>query len=584
MDPPDVLHDVDSHEDLERAIAAYLEELAKGKPFDRDVWLAAHPDCAAELRQFLEDHDRVMQVASPWRTTADSESDGPLATDDTPAARNPLTIEFEAAAECQRQSSADDSELSGDMVRFGDFDLLHEIGRGGMGIVYKARQLSLNRIVAIKMILQGRFATPDDVERFQREAQAAAKLEHPHIVVVHEVGRYGDQHFFSMEYVEGLSLAELARRGPLPPRRAAQYTQQVAEAVHFAHQNGVLHRDIKPSNVLIDNRGRARVMDFGLARHVDRSQQLTVTGQILGTPAYMAPEQITNRRGELGPACDVYGLGALLYELLTGQPPFKGRDCFETLMHVLDLEPTLPRHLNPNVPHELELICLKCLEKDPQQRYASAEDVTDDLARYLSGDSISLSSPKLVDRLVRALERSQYDQEVHAWSRMLIQFAWIALATHLLVYLNRTIDWPYQLGGLVTIRLVEVIGLGAVLWHLRHQWYPPRGAPARQLWSLGLGYMAGSVVLLIVTYLLAPVGVAFDDSRVYPPMAVLTGLLFIMLGSSYWGYCYVIGAAFLTLAIVIAIFLDFGPLLFGIAWATSLAALGVRLRRLARKD
>jgi serine/threonine-protein kinase len=251
--------------------------------------------------------------------------------------------------------------------------------------------------------------------------------------------------------------------------------------VHFAHQQGVLHRDIKPSNMLVDPTGNARVMDFGLAKYVDRSHRLTVTGQILGTPADMAPERITNRPGELGPACDIYGVGALLYELSTGQSPFKGRDQLETLLHVLDREPSSPRQLNPNVPHELELICLKCLEKAAQQRYASAKEVADDLARHLSGDSINLSSPKLMDRFVRTLERSQYDQEVHTWSRLLIQFGWIALATHLLIYLNRTSDWPYPLGGLITIRLLEVIGLGAVLWHLRHQWYPPRGAPARQL-------------------------------------------------------------------------------------------------------
>ena len=580
MSQPNAVHAAGCPEDLERAIAAYLEESANGRPFDRDAWLGAHPECADELRQFLQDHDRVMQAASPWRLAVDSESAGPLTTGDAHVARGLPTVEFDVTAESPSPSSVVGSQQTDDVVRFGDYELLHELGRGGMGIVYKARQLSLNRIVAVKMILQGRLAAADDVERFQLEAQAAAKLKHPHIVVVHEVGKHGDQHFFSMEYVEGQSLAELARKGPLPPKRAALYVQQVAEAVHFAHQNGVLHRDLKPSNVLIDSLGRARVMDFGLARHVDRSQRLTITGQILGTPTYMAPEQITNRKGELGPACDVYGLGTLLYELLTGHPVFKGRDQFETLLLVLEVEPSSPRQLNPNVPRELELICLKCLEKAPQQRYASAEDVANDLARYLSGDSISLSSPKLVDRLVRTLERSQYDQEVHAWSRMLIQFAWIALATHLLVYLNRTTDWPHQLGGLVSIRLVEVIGLGAVLWHLRRQWYPPRGAPARQLWSLGLGYMAGSLVLLIVTYFLTPAGMAFDDSRVYPPMAVLTGLLFIMLGSSYWGYCYVIGAAFLTLAIVITFFLGLAPLLFGMAWAASLAALAIRLRRL----
>jgi hypothetical protein len=190
----------------------------------------------------------------------------------------------------------------------------------------------------------------------------------------------------------------------------------------------------------------------------------------------------------------------------------------------------------------------------------------------------------MMDRLVRTLEHSQYDQEVHTWSRMLIQFSWIALATHSLVYLNHTVDGPYPVGRLFVIRLLEVIGLIAVLWHLRRQWYPPRGAPARQLCAIGLGYMTGSLVLLIVTYLLTPVGVNYDEARVYPPTAVLTGFLFIMLGSSYWGYCFVIGAVFLLLAIVITILLDFGPLLFGIAWATSLAALGLRLRRLTRKE
>jgi len=231
----------------------------------------------------LQDHDQVMQAASPWRLDVGLESDSPLATDDTPIVNRLPTIEFDAAAESPRQSSVVDNKRPSDIVRFGDYELLSEIGRGGMGIVYKARQRSLNRIVAIKMILQGRFATADDVQRFQLEAQAAAKLEHPNIVVVHEVGVYGDQHFFSMEYVEGRSLAELARRGPLPPKRATQYVQQVAEAVHLAHQNGVLHRDIKPSNVLIDNMDRARVMDFGFvpddACHLKRSVRATLKDQ-----------------------------------------------------------------------------------------------------------------------------------------------------------------------------------------------------------------------------------------------------------------------------------------------------------------
>ena len=248
-----------------------------------------------------------------------------------------------------------------------------------MGVVYKARQLSLNRTVAIKMILQGSLAASEDIERFQLEAKAVAQLNHPQIVVIHDVGHCDDQYFYAMEYVDGKNLAEVIRGGAVSPRKAAEYVEQVARAIHFAHQSGVVHRDIKPSNILIDEHGRARVTDFGLAKHVDRGDELTLTGQMVGTPAYMAPEQITNRRGDIGPLCDVYSLGVLLYELLTKQLPFAGRDQFDTLLQVLDCDPQSPRKLNPQVPRALEMICLKCLEKDPQHRYASAADLADDL-------------------------------------------------------------------------------------------------------------------------------------------------------------------------------------------------------------
>jgi serine/threonine-protein kinase len=355
----------------------------------------------------------------------------------------------------------------------------------------------------------------------------------------------------------------------------------VANAVHFAHQKSVVHRDIKPSNVLIDQSGRARVTDFGLAKHVDRGQELTLTGQIVGTPGYMAPEQITSRRGEIGPACDVYALGAVLYEMLTGQPPFKGRDHFETLLQVLECEPQSPRQLNPNIPRQLEMICMKCLEKEPPRRYETASEVADDLRHYLAGDSISLASPNLMDRLVRTLERSQFDREFHAWSWILIHLAWISLATHVLVFLNRTLPFPHPVGWLFVIRGLEIVGMAAVLWSLRSRWYPPRGAPARQLLSLWSGYMAGSLVLLTVTYPLTPSSAEFNDFLAYPPMAVLASLLFMMLGSSYWGYCYLIGAVFLGLAFLMTFWLGAAPLVFGAAWAASLSILSFRLGRLA---
>jgi serine/threonine-protein kinase len=563
----------------ERIIAEYLEDSARGNSQDAADLLAAHPDLADELRQFLIDHQEAMDVANSWRCEIGADLGGQDVSDfnsepDTATSRDT------PRRDPHSESSATTKDFS-EPIRFGDYELLSQIASGGMGVVFKARQISLNRIVAIKTILQGRLAGADDVERFQLEAKAVAKLAHPHIVVVHDVGRCGDQHYFAMEYVEGESLAQRMRRSVVSFQQSAEYVEQVARAVHFAHQNGVVHRDIKPSNVLIDQNGRARITDFGLAKHVDRGQDLTLTGQIVGTPAYMSPEQITNRRGEIGPACDVYALGALLYELLTGQPPFPGRDHIEVLLQVLECDPQSPRKLNSNVPRELEMICLKCLEKEPKHRYQTAAHVADDLRHYLAGDSISLTSPRLADRVVHALERSHYDREFHTWSRMLLHLAWISLATHVLVFLNRAVPSPNPLFGLIAIRGWEVVGMVVVLWALRGQWYPARGAPARQLLSLWLGYMAGSLVLLTITYLLTPPDATFNDYLAYPPMAVLASLLFLMLGSSYWGYCYLMGLIFLALAVLMTVWLAAAPLLFGSAWAVSLSTLGIRLGRLA---
>jgi serine/threonine protein kinase len=538
---------------LECAIAEYLDDDANGKPRDADALIAAHPDLANELRQFLADHQRIQRLANSSQPNREFDLSRPL----------------------------DGSAQASLLGRFGDYELLNEIAHGGMGVVYKARQVSLNRVVAVKMILRGNLASSEDIERFTLEAKAVAKLAHPQIVVIYDVGRCDDQYYYSMEFVEGRSLAEVIRSGPVAPRKAAAYVEQIARALHFAHQNGVVHRDVKPSNVLVDDSGRARVTDFGLAKHVDRGDDLTLTGQIVGTPAYMAPEQITNRRGEIGPACDIYGMGALLYELLTGRPPFIARDHFSTLLQVLECEPQSPRQLNPNVPRDLEIICLKCLEKEPQRRYASAAELADDLARFLAGESISLSSPKLVNRLVRTLERSQYDREFHTWSRMIMHLAWISLGTHILVYLNRSLELPHPLDGLAAIRLLEVAGMAAVLWGWRREWFPPQGAPARQLLSLWLGYVAGSLTLILIAYLLTPAGATFNDFLAYPPTAVLASLLFMMLGSSYWGYCYLIGAIFLGLAILMTFWLSAAPLVFGAAWAASLSILSLRLGRLA---
>lgn len=271
---------------------------------------------------------------------------------------------------------------------FGDYELLEEIARGGMGVVWKARQASLNRAVALKMIRAGALASGAEIERFRREAEAAANLQHPNIVAIHEVGTHDGQQYFSMDFVAGRDLGSLVQDGPLPPQRAARYVKIIAEAIHFAHQRGTLHRDLKPQNVLIDSADQPRITDFGLAKLMSDDSRLTQSGVIMGSPSYMPPEQAAGRHADIGPASDVYSLGAMLYELLTGRPPFRGTTPLSTLRDVLEAEPPSPRRINPDVPRDLETICLKCLEKMPSARYASARALAEELERYLKGEPI----------------------------------------------------------------------------------------------------------------------------------------------------------------------------------------------------
>ncbi|MBI3850928.1 MAG: protein kinase [Verrucomicrobia bacterium] len=307
-----------------------------------------------------------------------------------------------AAAKIEPRTANAESERR---RQFGDYELLEEIARGGMGIVYRVRQVSLNRIVAMKVLLFGKFASDEFVQRFETEAQAVASLQHPNIIAIHEVGEHEGQHYFSMDYVDGKSLAELVRDNPLPARRAAGYIKIIAGAVQYAHQRGILHRDLKPSNVLIDPLDQPRITDFGLAKRLQGDSELTSTGQVLGSPSYMPPEQADPKHIGVGPASDVYSLGAILYHLLTGRAPFLSETLEDTLRQLLHNEPVSPRGLNASVPRDLETICLKCLEKHPRARYESAQALADELGRYLRGVPIQTRPANAAERIWRWCQR-----------------------------------------------------------------------------------------------------------------------------------------------------------------------------------
>jgi eukaryotic-like serine/threonine-protein kinase len=403
---------------LEEAMAGYLTAADAGRPPERESFLARYPDLRVELIEFLADLSALAGLVESLVPAAALPEPGATPEPAATLTLNAETTEGEAPttdpgatiglASATGTEPTDDPHATttvdegphgaeapaalpgGTRVRyFGDYELIRELGRGGMGIVYKARQISLNRPVALKMIKSAALAGEDELRRFQNEAEAVATLDHPHIVSILEVGKYDGQRYFTMKLIGGTSLNRKLTDYVADPRAAAKLLKHLAEAVHHAHQRGILHRDLKPANILLDARGEPFVTDFGLAKRREGDSELTLSGAILGTPAYMAPEQASGRRGAVTTAGDVYGLGAILYATLTGRAPFEGDSVQETLEQVRNSAPSAPSKINPRVPRDLETICLKCLEKDPGRRYVSADGLASDLKQWLAGEPIA---------------------------------------------------------------------------------------------------------------------------------------------------------------------------------------------------
>jgi serine/threonine-protein kinase len=393
---------------LQELIAAFLEAVQSGQLPDRRKLFEQNPDLAEELESFFANHDRLMVVAR-----ASGHADGSDRAEDAKMAgphqatsdggENPLLAATKSWTDktIQYAHGPTMEQSAGDVQRIGGYELLEEIGRGGMGVVYKARQVGLNRTVALKMIKSGHLAGEEEVARFRAEAASAGRLDHPGIVPIYEVGQWCGLPYFSMGYVEGESLAAKIANGPLPPRQAALLTMKIASAVDYAHQRGVIHRDLKPANVLVDASGQPKITDFGLAKSATGAAQLTTTGQILGTPNFMPPEQASGRRESINELADVYGLGAILFALCVGRAPFQAASQLDVVLQVLDRPPTPPSTLNRAVPKSLEQICLRCLEKRPEDRYASASALADDLARFLKDEPIEAHRMGLWHKLRR---------------------------------------------------------------------------------------------------------------------------------------------------------------------------------------
>lgn len=478
----------------------------------------------------------------------------------------------------------------------GDYELQEVIGRGGMGIVYRAHQISLNRIVALKMILRGDFATPEDQLRFRTEAEAAARLSHPLIVPVYEVGEFAAVHgalvggfgqpFFSMQFIEGHTLSQKLVNGPMPPREAATLLARICRAIDAAHQQGVLHRDLKPSNILIDNTGRPYVTDFGLAKQVsvkrpsthpdpEAPSGITLSGAILGTPGYMAPEQAIGSRGIVGPKTDVYALGAILYAMQTGRPPFQAATAVDTVLLVLEQDPPPIRLLNPQADRDLAMIALKAMQKPIDLRYESAVELANDLEAFLAHEPITARSSHLGQVISRAFRPTHNADVLVNWG---ILWMWHALVLFVLCIVTEAFYWSGTTSRFPYL-LLWGVGLGAwalFFWDMRRSAGPVTFVE-RQIAHVWAGSMACVTLLFELEALLG-----LEPLKLSPVLGLVAGTVFLIKAGILSGEFYFQAAALYATSIVMAIFPDWDLIIFGSVSALCFFLPGLKFHRQRR--
>jgi Protein kinase domain len=483
---------------------------------------------------------------------------------------NDVTVPVPTVSDFAPRSAAGPSAVPG-------YEILEEVGRGGMGVVFRARQVSLNRVVALKMVLGGR-GVDTALERFRAEAEAVGRLQHANIVQVYEIGEHDGCPFYTLEFCPNGNLARKLAGKPLPAAEAVELVGDLARAMTAVHRAGIVHRDLKPQNVLLSADWTPKVTDFGCAKTEHGSH--TQTGAVFGTPGYMAPEQAEGRNKEVGPAADVWALGAILYECLTGRPPFLAANPVETLRQVVEQDPPPPRLLNRFIDPDLEKIVLKCLEKDPALRYHSAAELADDLRRYRDGEPIHARSVNLLERLHRELNRSQHDAKMRPWGTGLVLLGlliWVEHTATSLLLTAGVAEWP----AFWVPRSLFFGLFGVWLWQFGFgTGFLPTSAIERLLWAVWLGY-----VLAFASIFWVARAQGHGHLGMYGAGMALSGLAWFAMGGSIWGGCYLIGLAYLLGAPFVAYYLDgspWAPATFGATWGVTLLVVGGRYRRLGR--
>ena len=521
-----------SDDEFDNIVADYLLRLEAGEQPEPEEILQRHPHHAEELRSFFRNHHWIGDSPSPNL-----------------------------------------GSLCG--AEIGSYEIESEIARGGMGVVYRAHQKGLDRRVAVKVISNGVLASDEERKRFRIEAESAANLDHPGIISIHEIGSWNGHEYFSMPLVDGPTLQHHVDEQSLDDREAARMVRDIARAVAYAHDSGIVHRDLKPDNILIDRQGRPLVTDFGLAKWQREGTMLTRTGQVLGTPNYMSPEQAGGSgRGDL--LSDVYSLGAILYALLTGVPPHEGDNPAEVLRRVMQDEPSPPRSYRGELARDLENICLKAMRFERDTRYQSAHQLVDDLNRFLAGENTSAAASGLFERVAREIGRDQHHGQFRDWHETLMLLGCIIFAAHLLIFAMLQLGMPTWVAYWIP-RLSMFALIFGVIYRARDGSLSPRNIAERPVWSIWLGYLCA---LAVVNVLLIQSRVPY--AAMFPLASALSGFAFIAMAGHIWGGSAIAGLAFLILAPITAEFPSVAPLLFGGCYLASIFSISRHYRRLVK--